>query len=169
MKNKVVFEERQRFMQWWLWILLLGINGIFLYGVFEQVIGGKQFGDNPMSNVGLLIVFGLTLLLTLFFAILRLDTIVDRDGIYVRFYPFHLRFKQYRWDTLTQSFIRKYSPIGEYGGWGVRIGSHKKGRAYNVSGNMGLQLEFTDHKKLLIGTLKPEELTETLRLLGQLK
>ena len=70
---------------------------------------------------------------------------------------------------LTKSFVRQYSPLTEYGGWGLRLGLFGKGTAYNVSGNKGLQLEFTDKKKLLIGTNKPDELSETLNKIGQLK
>jgi hypothetical protein len=99
----------------------------------------------------------------------RLDKVIKKDGIYVRFFPFHLRFKHYSWDKLTKSFVRQYSPIAEYGGWGLRFGLFGKGTAYNISGNKGLQLQFIDNKKLLIGTNKPDELTETLKIIGQLK
>ena len=50
MDKEVLFTERQRFKQWWLWLILLGVNGLFLFGVFKQVIGGQQFGDKPMSR-----------------------------------------------------------------------------------------------------------------------
>lgn len=116
MDNEVLFAEKQRFKQWWLWLILLGINGLFLFGVYKQVIGGQQFGDNPMSNTGLLIATGLTIALTLLFVSFRLDTIIKKDGIYVRFFPFHLKFKYYPWNTLTKSFVRQYSPLTEYGG-----------------------------------------------------
>ena len=169
MANEILFTERQKFKQWWLWVILLGINGLFLFGVFKQVIGGQQFGDKPMSNAGLLIATGLTIALTLLFVNFRLDTTVKMDGIYVRFFPFHLKFKYYPWNSLTKSFVRQYSPLTEYGGWGLRIGLFGKGTAFNVSGDKGLQLEFTNKKKLLIGTNKPDELTETLNKIGQLK
>ena len=169
MKEENLFTERQRFKQWWLWLILLGFNGLFLFGVFRQVIGEQQFGDKPMSNIGLLIATGLTIALTLLFINFRLDTTIKRDGIYVRFFPFHLKFKHYTWDSLTKSFVRQYSPLSEYGGWGLRLGLFGKGTAFNVSGDKGLELEFTDNKKLLIGTNKPEELTETLNKIGQLK
>jgi hypothetical protein len=169
MEDKVLFTERQRFNQWWLWLILLGVNGLFLFGAFKQVIGGQQFGDKPMSNAGLLITTGLTILLTLLFLNFRLDTVIKKDGIYVRFFPFHIKFKYYTWNSLTKSFVRQYSPLTEYGGWGLRLGLFGKGTAFNVSGNKGLQLEFTTNKKLLIGTNKPEELTETLNKIGQLK
>jgi len=169
MTNEILFTERQKFKQWWLWLLLLGINGLLLFGVFKQVIGGQQFGDKPMSNAGLLATTGLMILLTLLFVNFRLDTNIKKDGIYVRFFPVHLKFKHYSWDTLTKSFVRQYSPLIEYGGWGLRLGLFGKGTAFNVSGDKGLQLEFTNNKKLLIGTNKPDELTETLNKIGQLK
>jgi len=169
MANEILFTERQRFKQWWLWLILLGINGLFLFAVFKQVIAGQQFGDKPMSNIGLLITAGLTILLTILFLNFRLDTLIKKDGIYVRFFPFHLKFNYYAWGKLTKSFVRQYSPIAEYGGWGLRYGFLGKGKAFNVSGDKGLQLEFTDNKKLLIGTNKSEELTEVLKRIGQLK
>ena len=169
MSNNILFTERQKFKQWWIWLILLCINGILIFGVFKQVIKGQQFGDKPMGNIELLIVTGLLLLLTLLFINLRLDTIIKQDGIYVRFFPFHIKFKYFAWDSITKSYVRQYSPVTEYGGWGLRLGLFGKGKAFNVSGDKGLQLEFTDNKKLLIGTNKPDELTETLLKIGQLK
>lgn len=169
MENEVLFTERQRFKQWWLWLILLGVNGLFLFEVFKQVIGGQQFGDKPMSNAGLLMTTGLTIFLSILFVNFRLDTVIKKDGIYIRFFPFHLKFKHYTWNSLTKSFVRQYSPLTEYGGWGLRLGLFGKGTAFNVSGDKGLQLEFTDNKKLLIGTSKSDELTETLNKIGQLK
>ena len=64
MDKEILYTERQRFKQWWLWLILLGVNGLFLFGVFKQVIGGQQFGDKPMSNTGLLVATGLTFALS---------------------------------------------------------------------------------------------------------
>jgi hypothetical protein len=63
-------------------------------------------------------------------------------------------------------YVRKYKPLAEFGGWGLRFGV--SGKAYNISGNKGLQLELTNNKKLLIGTQKPEELSEALNKIGKL-
>jgi hypothetical protein len=169
MKEEIIFRERQKFRQWWLWFILLGVNALFLFGVFKQIIGGQEFGNKPMSDTELLIATGLTIILTVLFVNFRLDTIIKKDGISVRFFPFHLKFKHYTWNKLTKTYIRQYLPIAEYGGWGLRLGLFGKGKAYNVSGNKGLQLEFTDNKKLLIGTNKPDELTEALLKIGQFK
>ncbi|MES2389410.1 MAG: hypothetical protein V4543_15515, partial [Bacteroidota bacterium] len=68
-------------------------------------------------------------------------------------------------DKTAKAYIRTYSPMGEYGGWGIRYGINK-GWLYNVSGNMGLQLELLDGKKVLIGTRKPDEIIAALRKSG---
>lgn len=168
MNNDILFTERQQFRQWWIWLILLGVNGMLLYGAFQQGFAGRQFGDTPISNAGLLFIVGLTLLLTVLFFILRLDTQIKKNGIYVRFFPFHISFKEYPWDNISKSFVRQYNPIGEYGGWGLRLGLFGKGKAYNVSGNKGLQIVFTDNRKVLIGTGKPDELRDALKKIGRL-
>lgn len=167
--NEILFEESQKFKQWWLWLTLLIINGLFLFVFFMQVVGGQELGDKPMSDTGIVIATVLTIFLTLIFISFRLDTQIKKDGIYVRFFPFHFRFKHYPWDSLTKSYVRQYSAITEFGGWGLRLGLFGKGKAYNVSGDQGLQLEFKSNKKLLIGTKKAEELTEVLNKVEQTK
>jgi hypothetical protein len=169
MDDEILFTEKQRFKQWWLWIILIGINVLFLFGVFKQVIVGQQFGNKPMSNSGLIITALLTMLFTLLFLNFQLETKIKKDGIYVRFFPFHFKFKHFSWGVLTKIYVRQYAALTEYGGWGLRFGLWGKGTAYNVSGNKGLQLEFHNNKKLLIGTNKPDELTEALNKIGQLK
>ncbi|MCB0473313.1 MAG: hypothetical protein KDC69_02350 [Flavobacteriaceae bacterium] len=67
------------------------------------------------------------------------------------------------WNDLGKVFIRKYNPVLEYGGWGVRLNYYRKrGRAFNVSGNIGLQLILKNGKKILIGTHKEYEMKQVL-------
>lgn len=169
MKQEILFSEKQKFRQWWLLLILLTTSAIFVFGVYKQVILGQQFGNKSISDAGLLTITGLILLPTILVLSSRLDTVIKSDGIYVRFFPFHLTFKHYKWGSLTKSFVREYSALIEYEGWGLRFGVSGKETAFNVSGNSGLQLEFKDHEKLLIGTNKPAELSETLTKIGQLK
>lgn len=164
MNSNYLFTEKQKFTQWWIWLVLIGINGMFLYGIYRQIILNEIFGDNQISNEALIVLYVLTLLITLLFVIMRLDTKINKEGIYVRLYPLHLNFKFYKWDEIEKAYIRKYNPILEFGGWGLRIGF--KGMAYNVSGNKGLQLEFKNGNKLLIGTNRAEELEKVLYTLN---
>ncbi len=156
-ENTLLFREEQRFHQWWVWLLVLVPTTIVWYGAIQQLVLGKAFGDNPTSDTGmsiLLILFGI--LLPFFMYSLRLITEVRQDGLYVRFYPLHFSFRHYPYTKMKTYKVQEYSPLREYGGWGIRYG--RKGMAYNVSGHRGVQLEFNDGKNLLIGSQRPEEL-----------
>lgn len=162
MQAPVCFVEKQGFRQWWMWAILLGTNLLTGYGLYSQVALNKPFGNNPASNEGLWVVNVFIWLLTAFLFSMRLHTRIKDDGIYVRFIPLHRKYKHYAWEQLQGCYVRQYRPLAEYGGWGIRYGFSKYGKALNVSGNMGLQLVFADGSKLLIGTQKPEELQEVI-------
>lgn len=164
MSGDTLFEERQRMTQWWVVLPLLLVNGMIFVGIYIQLIQDTPFGDNPMSDMGLIITAFFTVGITAFLLSLRLDTRVRHDGIEVRFFPF--AHKKYFWGTVAKAYIRQYRPIREYGGWGYR--GLNKNRAFSMSGDMGLQLEFNDKTKLLIGTRRPAELEDALRKMGRL-
>lgn len=168
MNNDILFTERQHFRQIWVWLMLIGINGLFIWGLIQQVIYGQQWGNKPMSDNGLFVALGSTVLVTILFLFLRLDTEIKQDGIYVRFFPFHLTFRKYSWDKIAKSFVKQYNPIMDYGGWGIRLGIFGKGRALNVSGNKGIQIVLTGGTRLLIGTNKPDEAKQALQQVGHL-
>jgi hypothetical protein len=163
MNESIYFEERQHFRQWWLVLILAAANFIFLYGIYQQIFAGELFGDKPVSNTGLVIAFIIVFLLSAAFYLVRLETKIKDDGVYVRFYPIIRKFSFYPWERIVSANVVKYRPIRDFGGWGYRISIIGKGRALNVSGDRGLQLEFTNKDKLLIGTNKPEEMENALQ------
>jgi len=164
--KEIHFIEIQKFNQRLLWILLLGasvfVTVFFGYGMIKQLVLGQMWGSRPMSNLALVIVGPGTMLfmigITYLFYSLKLITEVRNDGLYIRFYPLAHRIIPY--ENITCCEVRTYSPIREYGGWGIRFG--RKGKAYNVSGNKGVQLEFSEGKPLLIGSQKSEELAHII-------
>lgn len=166
MNDDVLFLEKQKFNQWWLWLILIGSNGFLLFEIVNLIVENKQIGSEKSSIAILLFALLYTSLLTLAFVYFSLDTIIKQDGVYVRFFPLQIKYKHYTWVSIKRAYIRKYSPILEYGGWGIRYSIFGKGKAYNISGNYGLQLELMDTKKILIGTNKPEELTKVLHDTG---
>lgn len=166
MDKTILFSETQRFRQWWIWALLLLVNALMGYGLFKQLYLGQPWGDQPMGNTGLIMVAALVLAVTLLIYSIKLETFLRVDGIHVRFFPIHIKFRQYTWDTIRRCYVRHYDPLSEFGGWGIRWG-FGNGKAFNVSGNKGLQIEFRDNKKLLIGTRKYEELKNVLETSGK--
>ena len=151
--RQVYFREVQRFRQLWIWIPLLFVAGLLWYLFIKQIIFRVPVGARPAPDA-VLVLFWLLLGvgLPLLFHALKMVTEVHNDGVYVNIYkPVKIPF-----DTILKYEIRSYKPIREYGGWGIRYGL--SGKAYNVSGNRGVQLELEKGKKLLIGSQKPEEL-----------
>lgn len=156
------FEETQKFNQIWLWILLTAISIFVIIQFPLELI--RSSSEEPISShsiimflISLALVVGINALL--YFA--KLKTKITDEGISILFQPFINKSKVFKWGNIKEAYARKYKPIWEYGGWGVRFGM--KGRAYNTSGNMGLQLIMNSGKKILIGTHKPEELEAYLK------
>lgn len=162
MNSPVLFSERQYFRQWWVWLIIISINGLALFGFIKQVLFGKTFGDKPMSDVGLTIFLVFSLVISAFFIGQHLSTKINEQGVYVKFWPYHKGWRLYTWEQIADCKLKQYNPIAEYGGWGLRLG------AYNVSGDLGLLLTFKSGKNsLLIGTNKPHEMKAALEQLGK--
>lgn len=155
------FREEQRFRQLWLWILLLG--GALLQWIiaWQQLVLGRLFGDNPASGtlvIILLIVFSIAIPALLYK--MRLIVEVRQDGVYVRFWPFHLKEQRFAFENIERSYARTYRPLRDYGGWGIRYSG--KGKAYNVSGDRGVQLELENGRRVLIGSQRSEALAAAI-------
>ena len=65
--------------------------------------------------------------------------------------------------NVVRVYPRSYNAITEYGGWGIRIGP--AGRAFNVRGGQGVQLELRSGQRLLIGSQHPAELAQVVQRL----
>jgi len=160
MEAKIYFSETQRFTQWWLWAILLGAASMPVFGLIKELRTAHPFSDaahNASIFISLIIMASVWVL----FLLLRLETQITDAGITVRFFPFHLKSLHFPWAETEQVYVREYSPLGEFGGWGLRYGLDVQ--AYNVSGNQWIQIVFKDGKKLLIGTNKPAEAAAALK------
>ncbi len=154
-----MYTETQRFTQWWLWLILIGVWSSMVYSIITAP---------PQTNAAVYVSFGIGILLPVLFWQMRLITRITEEGIYVRFIPFHFKEKFFPWETITASYVRTYSPLKEYGGWGIKYGFNGQGLVYNVAGNVGLQLQFKEGEAILIGTQKGEEIKQVLAALGHL-
>ncbi len=160
-EQNIIFKERQRFTQLWLWVVVLGVSAIFWVGFVYQVIGGGSYGSKPVSDVQLSILFVLVGLgLPYFFYSMTLTTEVLPGLVQVRFFPFHLQPVQLPLHLIRDFEKVTYSPILEYGGWGIRWTSH--GKAYNTSGYEGVKLYFYNKEPILIGSQRAKALFDAL-------
>lgn len=157
---KTFFKEEQKFTQPWFWLIFIpiifGSLVFFGLGFHQQLIRNEPFGDNPMPDAAL-IAFGLftiliTIGITVLFYRMKLEVEIRSDGIYYRYPPMIGKFRKIPRDTIEHLEVRRYKPLKEFGGWGIKTGTKKYGKAYNVKGNIGLQLVLKNGDKILFGT-----------------
>lgn len=146
------FKENQKFAHLWMWIILIGITLIPLYGIYKQMILGEQFGSNPLPNFGLILFLIFMLGFIFLFWSMKLSTEINEELIKMNFFPFVN--KNIKWDEIQSAEVVNY---GFVGGWGIRM-TNRYGTVYNTSGNKGLAIVLKNGKKLCIGTQKETEL-----------
>ncbi len=167
MHAKVLFSETQYFRQWWVWVILIGVDVLFAYALVSQVFFETSFGDKPMTNGGIIITFIMVVLITLLFALMRLHIEIREDGIYYAFFPFYFSMHHKPWSDINKVYVRQYNALTEFGGWGVRYSVAGRGRALNVRGNMGIQMELVNGRRFLLGIQKADEAQQALKNAGK--
>ena len=151
MSDKIAFRESQSMRQWWLWAFVLGVQAISFILVFRE--------EGISTGILLWIIipmFGINGLL--YFA--KLVTEVREEGIYLRFIPFHFKWVKIDYTNIEQYESIKYNPMRDYGGWGIKWG--REGKAYNISGNLGVKLMLNDGKRIMIGSQRPDQMVEAI-------
>lgn len=99
----------------------------------------------------------------LFFAVLALQVEVQGDGLYYRFFPFHLRYRRIGWSDMSAYAPVSYRPLSTYRGWGIRWGAGG-GKAYNIAGNLGVRFGLADGRKVLFGSADPSGFAEAVHM-----
>lgn len=111
------------------------------------LVSGEDSGG-PLWPV-LLVTVSVPLLLSLFFGRSTLTVGIDDDGVSVRFRPFHRRPRRFAWDEIERIAVRKVSPLGEFGGWGIRYGWGRK-TGYVWNGAEGIALSLRNGRTIVI-------------------
>lgn len=153
------FQETQQFRQPFVVVVVLAV-AVLVWGSFvQQIVRGRPVGDDPMPDwamwlITVLMGVGLPIALLRW----RLVTTVYDDRLEVQLWP--LTHRVIPFPAIASASMRTYRPIREYGGWGIRgLG---RNRAYNASGDQGVQLVLTNGDRVLIGSQRPAELLAAL-------
>lgn len=157
---KEVFKEEQRFTQWWIWIILLGVLAYEIKLTIDLI--QMEDLDSRSLSAYLLIMLPILLVLSLF-AFSKLYTRIDENGIEVVFKPFGFSRKTFKWSEIEDVKAITYSPIKDYGGWGYRISWKGKGTAMNVKGNRAIELKLRNKKIFVIGTQQADAAMDAIK------
>jgi len=171
--NKTLFKEEQRLNQWWIWLIWLVVIAFAVvplwYGLYFQITTGNSWGNDRTSNTELAVTASLTTLISvgliLLFTIPRLIVEIGDESICFRYPPLVRKWLVVPKSNIERYTVGKYNPIGEYGGWGVRLKSGKFGRAYSVSGNLGLRIYLKNGEIILLGTRKTKDISNAMEKL----
>jgi hypothetical protein len=159
----MLFSEVQRFSLLLvmplviLFLIAIALEGHMTLCPSLEAEGSWPTWAMPVSIVGILI----NILVTVILIFAKLQTHLSESALYMRFFPFHFSYRKIDFDTIATVYARSYQPLGEFGGWGIRW--TPRGRAYNVSGNRGVQLELKNGKNILIGSQHADELASLLQ------
>lgn len=160
-RPEVAFREVQRFRQKWLWaVLLVSTLPVLLFVVVDLWRPLVTWTITTSDLIGLVFCVVVVIGALWFMAAVKLVIEVRREVLYVHFWPVR---KQIPYTEIIRCEARTYAPIKEYGGWGIRWSLRGRGKAYNVSGKEGVQLEFKNGKRLLLGSQRAGELEAAIR------
>ena len=156
---KVEFFEKQKFTQWWLWLILITTAAAPIIGLFRQIFLVEKFGDAPKLDSTIVIFSVIMTVVIVLFLIMSLKTEIDEHEIRIKFFPFVT--KRIDWKDVKTVKVLNY---GFVGGWGIRLFTDY-GTVYNTSGNKGLALERQNGKRLVIGTQREDDLKSVIQKL----
>lgn len=156
----VRFREEQKFRQRWFWLLIGFVVALQWWGFVQQIVRGEPWGNQPAPDWMMILIwllFGIGL--PFFFLYMKLTVTVTDDAIDIRYRP--LTRRTIPLSDVAHAEARTYAPLREFGGWGIRGGMGGK-RAYNVSGDRGVELVLSDGRKVMIGSQRADDLAQAI-------
>lgn len=155
-KSKILFKEEQKFSTPWIFLVIFPVLAMVIF--FAKYNDWEAGENDDMLGLALLggIMFVMMVGLTILFYSMKLTTQIKSDGIFIKYYPLMSKERFYSKAEIEKYEIRKFNPKREYGGHGAKRGKRRSGKAYTVSGRLGLQLFFSNGEKVLIGTQRKE-------------
>jgi hypothetical protein len=162
---KLLFEEKQRYTQWWLWTII-GVNAtiviaMFSYALYKQLVLGEPWGNKPMSDDGLIgvslfVISAMVIMLLVFFNSV-LEVAVDKGSVSYRYIPLLRKWRRLERENILHYQVKKYFLKG----YGVKYDFHGN-KTINVKGHMGIEFTMLDGHKLFLGTQRPEDFLQAL-------
>jgi len=163
---KPLFEEKQRYTQWWLWLIIVSaaviVTGVFMNAVYVQLVTGNPWGDKPLSDDALIVyalfMISCMIIMLLIFFNSVLEITVDRSGVSYRYFPLIRSWRRIDRENIQAYELKKYYLQG----YGIKR-DLRGNKTINVKGNTGVELVMFDGIKLVLGTQKPDEFLNALK------
>lgn len=150
-----IFKETQSFNKWWHYSLISSPFILFIILMILTQTGVIETKNGEKEPLTFLISIITAFVFMVWFITMRLITTIDETGITAHFFGIPFCKKYINWNDIQSIQVVEYSPLFDYGGWGVRWSFN--GWCYNVSGKIGIRIIQKNGKPFLIGTQQAEE------------
>lgn len=157
----VLYREVQTVRQPWIVVLLVAPVSVVLFGLFQQVVLGRPWGNHPVSDRAFLLIAGAVCAIAVWFLSLRMITEVRPDVVVIRF-PLLWPARRIPLEDIASARTSAYRPVAGYGGWGIRLNLPTRTKAYTAKGNRGVMFQLADGRHVLVGSQRPEELERAI-------
>ena len=126
MDERPGFREAQRFTRWWAWRFVIAglpaVGAVMGWALIQETAeAAAEWPGGALVAVAVGAYALLGALLWLFLAG-SLVTEVEEGGVFYRFFPFHRTRRRIGLEEIEEWELRRYNPILDYGGWGIRVG-----------------------------------------------
>jgi len=120
---------------WWIYVAMLVILSPVFRILNESVLWEK-------------IIVLATILMGASMCFVHLRITFTEEDIKLRLFPFHFKNVRYSKNDIVQVKLVKYSPLKEFGGWGLRYNS-KGEKAFTIWGNYALVVILNDKTRYI--------------------
>ena len=151
----------------WLWLVFSLVSAlIFSYGLYQQLVLKRPWGDNPMNDRGLIYVsVAVTLAFTIiYFVYKNIRMIIDITGsaIVLKYVPYLKNDVVFRFEEIESFHKKEYTLFKGVGGRGIKRNPLRRLTSYTVSGKKSVVLNLKSGHKVLIGTQRPEAFVSSI-------
>lgn len=159
MENNIIFSETKLFRKWWITIPLLAVLLFTFYCIKKQIIDGEIIGNNPPSDLAVILLPFIPLSLLLFLFMNKLTMVIQKNGLIINFKPYFEKFV--KWQDINNVEILKPT----FPAYGIRFGT-KHGVVYNLGARYGLLIHKNNGDKFMVGVKNVEHLKASLSNIG---
>jgi hypothetical protein len=149
----IQFEENQRFREISIFILVGIVQLIFLWGLTQQIILHKPWGQKPIPDESLIAINISCLAGLLLLNSINLKTVITEKHILFKMTPFQIKDKVINWTEVKDISIIKYDGTRDYR-YGLRF--------YTVLGIYGIRIILNNETKIFIGTHREKDIAQII-------
>lgn len=146
------------------WAYYVTIGAGFIGPITVLATSTHTVGKGLWGAIGLAVMTQI-LMGMLICALFKMTTKVFNDEVRVIFGYFPVYTRRIAIRDVRSFEAVKYNPIAEFGGWGIKM--RKGWTALSMSGNLGVRIIMADQRNLLIGSARPDLLSQAIAKMSQ--